>query len=102
MSYRPIEPADVGSFNEVRVILVNDREESCFQPSIEADTLRGNRASGADLAIPLDRVAEIQGGKVDAAKTVGLVLASVVVVTVVAFVGLMIIAASDPCFGLSC
>jgi hypothetical protein len=68
MSYRPIDPADVGSYREVRVILVDDRTETCFEPSIEADTLRGIGLSGSALTIPLGRVAEIQKGNVDAKK----------------------------------
>ena len=75
MSYTQIEPADVADYGEIRITTTtNGREETLWEPRIQADTLIGLRGSGDTLRIPLDRLETVEAGGTDAGKTAGLML----------------------------
>lgn len=75
MSYTQIEPADVADYGEIRITTTtNEREETLWEPRIQADTLIGLRGSGDTLRIPLDRLETVEAGGTDAGKTAGLML----------------------------
>ncbi len=98
-SYRTIEPAEVESFDDVRVRLTNGAEVQLRNPSIEADTLRGYPGNqGAEVSLPLNEVAGFEASQTDWLKTAGLTLgvtAGVLVVGAVAW-------SSSNCIGSAC
>lgn len=98
-TYKPIAPADVGGYDEIRLKTTDGKREYLREPRTVADTIVGLRSSGDTLRVSLRRVEEVSVGKLSVGKTV--VMTTAIAVSVAAL-GFAIFAATDPCMAAGC
>ena len=84
-SYRPVELSDVPNHEKVRLTMEDGGTAEYYQPTIEGDSIRGlsSREGETTYSVALDRVAAIEEGGTEPAKTfflgLGLVAGGIVV-----------------------
>jgi len=95
-SYRQIEFDEVADHGKVRVTRVGGDRQTFYEPWLEADSIKGRARRGAALAVPLQRVLELEAVGTDEVGTV------ILIVVLFGGVAATAVAASSTCWAAFC